>query len=201
VQLHILQVPPETAGGGVGYRGIDRRHPYPLDDSDRSAPATRLFYWYGEHTNWFRSALSEHDLPGARELVREFARLGIRLELVEVAPSPDKLQLGRFIGYDAGGYDAATGEIGESVLDTVLGGMSLPHAPFREAFEDDPVEPLVQLIRKYFNPKRNAYGLMDDPEPLAFLRSVLGALLRGFPNCIEPEAALAKVVAIGLIDE
>jgi hypothetical protein len=156
------------------YRGTDRKEPVLFDDAlPEDQEISQLFAWYLEE---MESGFI-HDLAKAHryaELCNQ--RLpGKRFEVIEVtdgetAPA-DVAQLL--------GFDISFGGAGDSLIFLVL--LAGPS----ESIPDEPVNLLSDLIRRYFCPKLNDFGLFRTFEDASHCRRAMIALQSFHPNFYE----------------
>jgi hypothetical protein len=155
------------------YRGTDRKGPVHCDALPEDHEINRLFVWYLEETE----SGFVHDLAKARryaELCNQNCP-GKRFEVIEVTDGKttptDSAQLL--------GFDISFGGGGDSLIFlALLAGPS-------ERIPDEPIDLLSDLIRRYFCPKLNEFGLFRTFEDASHCRRAMIALQSFHPNFYE----------------
>lgn len=190
MRLLILGEPRTGCPTAVNYLGTFRSGPPHVEDLNQDAHLNQLWEWYVDRA-YDGETLSEHDVPKATSLICGYAKLGMSLQLVELAPSRQTLCLGRFIGFDVslcGRYHSLLAWLLET-SDRVTVDVSR-----------DPLSRITALARRYFRPKVNEAGLFDDHDTAAFLRDVAVAIDHIEPGYIEGRLDEYELVALGLVD-
>ncbi len=188
MQLLIADGPTERYERCGVYLGTDRNGPWYVEQVGPEARVNQLHDWY--YARYLsEELLSEKDLEMARELVVEYAKLGIFYQLLELAPDAAALEQGRFIG-----YDVSFRGVGDSLLSW---GLTLHRRP-----TDRPEilpRAITLLVERYFQPRLNESGLFDDRETAAFLLDVARAMNQVEPGCLETGLEEYHVVAVGVV--
>jgi hypothetical protein len=153
------------------YRGTDRKEPTYCDSVPDGDEINQLFRWYVAQVG------AVHDLAKARR----YAALcnmyfpGQYFEVVEVtkgdtAPTSDR----QFLG-----FDISLGGCGDSLIFTSL--LAGPSASIPE----EPILILSDLIRRYFTPRLNQFGLFQTFDDATYCRKVMIALQSFHPGLYE----------------
>jgi hypothetical protein len=160
-------------GTDASYRGTDRRRPLYCDALPEDHEINQLFAWYLEETE----SGFLHDLAKACR----YAALcnlhfpGKSFEVVEVADGEAKpSNAARLLG-----FDISLGGGGDSLIFLVL--LYGPAA----SLPKEPILLLSDLIRRYFCPKLNEFGLFRTFEDASHCRRAMIALQSFHPNHYE----------------
>ncbi len=174
---------------GGKYFGTYRIEPTYIEEAGPTSSVNELWRWYVNQIG-DGGALSESHLEKARELIREYAKLGKDFQLIELAPDAHALCVGRFIGFDVSLHS------GYSPLSW---GLTF-HPRTAEHFNRGLPKPITLLIERYFQPKLNEYGLFQEFETATFLLDVIRALDEFSPGWFESYLDEFEVVAVGIIE-
>jgi hypothetical protein len=154
------------------YRGTDRREPIYCDALTSDHEINELFKWYVDE---YRPV---HDLAKALRYV-ELSRKHLanhNFEVVEVTKNnASPVYRGKFLG-----FDISAGGCGDSLIF-----MCLPVEPETPNIPEEPILVLSQLIRRYFTPRLNKFGLFQKFEDATYCRKVMIALQSFHPNLYE----------------
>jgi hypothetical protein len=171
------------------YRGVDRDSPYYVDRLPDDHPVNQAFRRYMHEINTLGIV---HDLAAARELVRTYSALSPpqRFEIIAVQVGDcAETGISDFLGFDlAAGFHISLLSRRLEVIDD---------APSREASpEADPIQPMLRVLRDFFQPHLNKQGLFDDYGTAALCLSYMMALQRFRPNLWEGEGTVFEVVGL-----
>jgi hypothetical protein len=157
----------------ASYRGTDRNGPIYCDALPQNHEINKLFDWYLEETE---SGFLQ-DLARARRYValcnQHFP--GKQFELIEVTDGKTTPTCGAQLL----GFDISFGGVGDSLIFLALLAGPAPTLP------EEPIELLSDLIRRYFFPKLNEFGLFPKFEDAAHCRRAMIALQSFHPNLYE----------------
>jgi hypothetical protein len=158
----------------AAYRGTDRTGPIHCDAVAENHEINKLFEWYLEETE----SGFIRDLAKARR----YAALcnqhfpGKQFELIEVTDGKTT-PMG---GAQLLGFDISFGGVGDSLIF-----LALLAGPSTLTLPEKPILVLSDLIRRYFFPKLNEFGLFRTFEDAAHCRRAMIALQSFHPNLYE----------------
>ena len=134
-----------------------------------------------------------HDLEKAKAMAAAYALAcpDQHYEIVEATyDSPPETQSNQLLGYDlSAGY-------GFSLLSW---GLDIGRKPVDDLPSDDPLrilQPLICLVREFFQPQLNESGLFDDQEMANFCLRCMMALQQVRPSLWEDEEVVFELVGL-----
>jgi hypothetical protein len=164
------------------YRGTDRRAALYFDALPDDQEINRLFKWYINEMH------PVSDLAQAFRYV-ELARTYLpdhHFEVIEVTKGDaTPINNGEFLGFDLSG-----GGSGDSLIF-----MCLPAGFEATNIPAEPIHILSGLIRRYFTPRLNQFGLFQEFEDAVYCREAMIALQSFHPNLYEGGALVMFEVA------
>jgi hypothetical protein len=175
------------------YRGTDRMTPYYVDEVDQDHPVNQAFFWSIEEGGDLGIV---HDLHTARELVQLYRKIEPPqcFEIVQVVDQNDTLE----DSAELLGFDIAAG-FNYSLLGWHL---EIDREPKPEWEHDQTlktIQPLLKLVKAYFQPRLNVNGLFSDWSTAFFCLDCMMALQRVRPNLWENDDVVFDVVGLWLI--
>jgi hypothetical protein len=155
------------------YRGTDRKEPVYCDALPEDHEINQLFKWYSEQT--FSGFL--HDIGKVRRYVT-LCNEYFPSKYFEIIEVTDGKATPTFESHPYG-FDISFGGAGDSLIVLALLAGPAPTLP------EEPIKLLSDLIRRYFFPKLNEFGLFTTFEDAAHCRRAMIALQSFHPNLYE----------------
>lgn len=174
-----------VVGGNPQYRGIYRMSPTHAGEGSEYAKANESFFRSIEAQD---EQYAVQDLQVLHELVHHYDNLNPsqKFEIIRVLESdeqPDNTE--KFLGYDLGTtYHYSLLYFG---LD------------FKEIQDGKAVSVLLKLIKEYFQPQLNQYGLFEDLSEAQFCLDCMMALQSFRPGLFENEEVIFEVIGVCLV--
>lgn len=161
------------------YRGTYRHNPYHIDSLPDDHEVNRMFFWFCEEGGEVGVV---HSLAKAQRLVQAYRQIDPPqfFEVVEVLRGTETPEVGtEFLGIDL------SAEFNCSLLASAV----VFHGR-REGPEDDGHLPcglssLLRLLKAYFAPRLNGYGLFTTQQDASFCLECMIALQRFYPGLWE----------------